>query len=95
MLRGLGTAAQLLRLLGILVRRPGRIVLGLRRELLCLPVGPRRENHYHSSLETREWAYQMPRPTPDLSIYGPVSWKYSVCVHTDTACVHACLQLFC
>lgn len=77
MLTQLGGAAELLGLLGSLLRRPGRRLVGLRRELLCLPVGPRQENHYHSSLATREWAFQMPHRAPDLSIYGPVSWKYS------------------
>jgi hypothetical protein len=63
---GLGTAPELLRLLGRLLRRPGRLLVGLRREMLCLAVGPRREQHYHSSLTTREWAFGMPHPTTNV-----------------------------
>ena len=48
----------------------------LRRDLLCLPFGPREHNHFHSSLKTREWAFGMPHASP-LEIYGPVSWRHS------------------
>jgi hypothetical protein len=48
-----------------------------RRELLCLSVGPRCENHFHSSLRTREWAFGLAHPAVDPASYGAISWRHS------------------
>lgn len=48
----------------------------LRRDVMCLPFGPREYNHFHSSLKTREWAFGMPHAAP-LGVYGPVAWRHS------------------
>ena len=49
-----------------------------RRDLLCLRIGPRHENHYHSSLKTREWAFALPHDSPPESDTNNfVSWRYS------------------
>jgi hypothetical protein len=48
----------------------------LRRDAMCLAVGSRQENHYHSSIKTREWMFELPHSSP-LDIYRFVSWRYS------------------
>ena len=48
----------------------GRVMRSVRRDWLCLDVGARQHNHYHSSLRTREWVVAMPHAADDKSIYG-------------------------
>ncbi len=57
-------------------KKSGSVVLLMRRDALCLAVGSRQENHYHSSIKTREWMFELPHASP-LEIYSFVSWRYS------------------
>ena len=76
----IGGAASIARSVGELIVQPPasepRRLRLCRRELLCMPVGPRCENHFHSSLRTREWAFGMAHPAAPAS-YGAISWRHS------------------
>jgi hypothetical protein len=53
----------------------------LRRDCICLSVGRRQENHYHSSIQTREWAFGMPHSS---GMSGEYEWSMSgVCVEYE------------
>lgn len=76
LLGGCGSLCEWVRVCGVRVESGALVLSRARREWMCLSCGPRREDHYHSSLKTREWAFGLPHASP-ASYYGHVSWRYA------------------
>ena len=85
------------------IQRPGRLTVlkHCRRDFLTLAVGPRKENHYHSSLLTREWYFGMlheashEQPASSLSSTSdPFAFVASRYAGTEYRCYFFWQQLF-